>query len=68
MQAGTACLLVSKASRLTYTGWKPMPEVWTLQKVTSGDFGQKPKGPRPVGTTPIVARHEGKASLERTVP
>jgi hypothetical protein len=40
-----------------------------LQKVTSGDFGPK-KGPRPVGTTPIVARHEvpGKASLERTVP
>src|ERR1700761_1833385 len=29
----------------------------------------KPKGPRPVGTTPIVAWHEvpGNASLERTV-
>ena len=41
-----------------------------LQKVTSGDFGPKPNGPRPVGTTPIVARHEvpGKASLERNRP
>ena len=63
--------LLSRRDRLIVARHEvPGQKFGHLQKVTSGDFGPKPKGPRPVGTTPIVARYEvpGKASRERTVP
>ena len=64
-QARSACVCLASVM------WPEGPESLDIYRRSRREiFASKPKGQRPVGTTPIVAWHEvpGKASLERTVP